>query len=171
MRLEPKVMPTACSYCYALAFWLFLTCMDAAAEQGCPYNHYPGGVPPGPVCIPMPGVRSSPPEERWSDSWGAIAIDSTVTHGGIGTVVGAKTESMAEQEALQECRSNGGGVGCEVLSSYKNGCGVIAWGASRATTASGATLAAASQLAMRNCQLKTTDCQVFYSECSLPKRE
>lgn len=154
-----------------LAACFLLISGNAVSEQGCPYRYYPGGRPPGPVCIPIPGIRLPQAEEVWSARWGAIAIDSTVRQGGVGTVAGARAEFLALQAALQECRDSGGGVGCEVLLIYKNGCGVIAWGESLATTASGPTLAGASQLALQNCQLETADCEIYYAACSFPERE
>lgn len=152
----------------------------ATAEQGCAPGFFPGGTQPnGPVCVPIPGYgttnntsapQPSTPEVRWADRWGAIAIDDAARKGGIGTVVGMSNKRDAKQAALARCHEDGGGRGCEVKATFRNGCGVVAWGDAHYTTAVSVDIPGASELAMKSCGRKTSNCEVFYADCSHPER-
>lgn len=149
----------------------------AWGEGSCPQGMYPQGGRDVVVCAPIPGYGSgesnedsNPPPISWIDSWGAISIDNSVKTGGIGTVVGMRSKRQAEKAALAECRASGGGAGCKINLSYSNQCGAVAWGNDYLTTARAETIALASQDAELSCSRKTTDCKIFYADCSLPVR-
>ena len=111
----------------------------SAFAQGCPYGMPTAG---NPGCIPPDQLNQSPqppPEVRsplWAKTWGAIAIDETVTGGGLGTVIGKKTKRDAQKAALQQCRATGGGEKCTVFLTYRNQCAVIVSGQMKTETAS-----------------------------------
>ena len=142
-----------------------------------------GGIPAGaPGCIP-PDNPASPysseygssaqpaaPRMIWADRWGAIAIDTTMNKGGIGTVVGMSSKRAAIKAALAQCHVSGGGDGCKVYSSYENGCGALSWGNNSFVTAHAPSIEEASALATQGCSKETTDCQIYYADCSMAER-
>lgn len=135
----------------------------------------PSGVPAGdPRCGPSPSWHGGEaslvePTPRWATRWGAIAIDDTVSSGGVGTATGMSSKRKAEKAALTLCRSDGG-AGCRIVLAYYNQCGVIAWGDQNYTGARAATIEQASQRAILTCNQATTNCRVYYADCSLPER-
>lgn len=144
----------------------------AAAEGGCPAGYYPYNTSAAQQCVPIPGSGASGSQSTvaYKDRWGAISIDSTVSKGGIGTVTGLASKRKAEKAALSQCRSSGGGDGCQVLLTYYNQCGVIAWGDNYLKTMGAATVESASKLALEDCSKNTSGCQIYYSGCSYPER-
>lgn len=145
----------------------------AAAEGGCPAGYYPYNTAAAQQCVPIPGSGSNSGSQStvaYKDRWGAISIDSTVSKGGIGTVTGLASKRKAEKAALSQCRASGGGDGCQVLLTYYNQCGVIAWGDNYLKTMGAATVESASKLALEDCSKNTSGCQIYYSGCSYPER-
>lgn len=154
---------------------------NVSAEQGCPDGFTPNpvmtGTPGQNQCVPIPGLSRSPtdsapgpmvPQVRWATRWGAIATDSA--SGSTGIVGSMSSERKARQGALAQCKGKGG-ADCQVQITYSNQCGVLAWGNNRMSTARGATLEEASQMAIGECERGAgTSCKVFFSDCSLPER-
>lgn len=165
--------------------WLMLFLVGGAhAEQGCAPGFYPGGtVPNGAICVPIPGYGTTNNTTSgatgggtftlpgWANRFGAIAIDDSAKQGGIGTIEGMPSKGKAKSAALAQCRATGGGAGCKVKSQYRNGCGAIAWGDAHYSTATGPNLEAASALAVEDCEKHTSNCKIFYADCSLPERK
>lgn len=160
---------------YLLVLGLFCVSGVAIAEGGtCPPGYYPYNTPGVMGCAPIPGydngaasTQLAMPEPVWATRWGAIAMD--FTNGKVGAVTEMHSKRKAEQAALAQCRSNGGSV-CESALSYRNQCGVIAWGTSHVSTYSAETIEQASALALQACRKHTTDCQIYYADCSIPER-
>lgn len=144
----------------------------AGAEQGCSDGFYPGGAQPGgQVCVPIPGYGTSggadqAPVEQWRPRWGAIATDPS---GKTGIAGNASSKAKAERAALSQCKDKGG-ASCKVQISYRNSCGVLAWGSGYLAVASADTLSEASQLALGNCSKDSPECEVFFSDCSYAER-
>ena len=148
------------------------------AEQGCApgFSLNPNSTPGGPMCTPIPGYgttnnpsQSQPlvPEPRWATRWGAIAIDDT--NSGVGTAVGMRSKRKAEKAAMQECQAKGGD-GCRIDLAYFNQCGVIAWGDTHYVTAGSATISEASELALNDCEKTSSNCRIYYADCSYAER-
>lgn len=148
----------------------------ALAEGGtCPAGYYPIGGQGAMGCAPIPGYQSNEgaesaavPQARWAKTWGAIAIDETVTTGGIGTVTGLPDKQTADAAALSSCRSSGGTSGCRLHLSYENQCAVIVSGVNYLSTHRAETVEQASELALQKCGQQTTSCKIYYSACSTP---
>lgn len=122
-----------------------------------PLNSTYGQQPGQPAVLPM----------KWADRWGAIATDAT--NGGVGAAASLPSKRKAEKAALATCRTKGGS-GCKIALSYYNQCAAMAWGASYATTTAAATIEEASDNAIARCSEHTTDCQIYYADCSMAER-
>lgn len=147
------------------------------AEQGCP-----DGFVPNPTwaqgqqqCIPGSantnydaGSYSTPGASRWKSKWGSIALDAV---SGMTGVAGSRpSRKKAEKDSIDMCRKKGG-KDCRVQISYANQCGVIAWGNQRTATANAPTVEEASSQALAICkEAAGTECEIFFSDCSLPER-
>lgn len=125
--------------------------------------------------MPIPGLYQTPAETpaapmgpRWATQWGAIAVDSA--SGKTGVVGSMSSRKKAEKGAIAQCKSKGGSD-CQVKISYGNQCGVIAWGNNKIATASAGSIEEASDQALGICRREAgTECEIFFSDCSLPKR-
>lgn len=154
-----------------------LVCGWAHAEQGCAPGFFPGGTQPnGPVCVPIPGygttnatTSSSAPAHvpEWATRWGAIAIDET--NSGVGVAAGMSSKRRAEKAAMKGCRAKGGSA-CKINLIYQNQCAVIAWGDTQASVLGAATIQEASDVALEDCGKRTSNCRIYYADCSLPER-
>ncbi|QWP75105.1 DUF4189 domain-containing protein [Lysobacter sp. K5869] len=150
---------------------------NVSAEQGCGDGYVPTTTPAGVQCMPIPGLyRETPgsdspppaPPIRWASRWGAIAMDNA---SGKTAIVGSmSSQKKAEKAAVAQCKSKGGGD-CQVKISYANQCGVLAWGNNRMVTANGTSLEEASEKGLNQCRQEAgTECEIFFSDCSLPVR-
>ena len=81
------------------------------------------------------------------------------------------SKGKARAAALAQCRATGGGARCKVKAQYRNGCGAIAWGDTRYSTATGHDKETATSLAIEDCGKYTSNCKVYYGDCSLPERK
>ena len=148
----------------------------AGAEGGCP----PGMYPPNPsntsICYPFPDTQSNPPAQvqapakpqgRWETRWGAIAMSSSgvITYAG---VVNFSTKQSAQKAAIARCNANGGGKSCKVGLAFYNQCGVIASGDTATVMQGGATIEIASGMGLKKCSKDTTNCKIYYADCSPP---
>ncbi|PZO01389.1 MAG: hypothetical protein DCF29_15595 [Alphaproteobacteria bacterium] len=154
-----------------IAFLLFCLLYTTSADAQCRMGSGPDLGDGIPYCsqlsTPPPALPSGP---EWESRWGAIAVGSTVSGGGVGVASDMKTRRFAEDNALQQCRNNGGGVTCHIELAYANQCGVIVWGESYFETASGQTQSQAESEATELCSRKTTNCRLYYANCSYPSR-
>ena len=128
------------------------------------------GCAPAPGTAPSPSSRSQP-QEVWADRWGAIAVD-TIPTGSVGfsAVTGMKRKGQAEKSALKACRDKGGKQ-CEIMIAYHNQCAVLIWGDRTINTSGAASEELAKQRSLDKCNLANdTNCEIFYSGCSLPQR-
>jgi hypothetical protein len=108
--------------------------------------------------------QSVAPPVRWATRWGAIAVNTQT--GALGSGAGRQTRGYAKQAALANC-----GDGCKIELTYRNQCAALASGERFHASASAATIEEASQLAMKECgKGGVRDCEITYSECSLPER-
>ncbi len=144
---------------------------SAKAEGRCPDGYYPigGGNGGWQGCAPVSGGGSAPPNPgpQWATRWGAIATDGAASR--LGGAEGLPSKRRAEKAAVAACKTNGG-TKCEVLHSYYNQCGVLAWGNDLAQAYSAETTAQATAGALRVCSERTTNRKVFYSGCSYPEQ-
>lgn len=161
--------------------WSFLLliafCLTVRAENGCPAGYTPAKTPIESMsdctAIHDYGQTDEPepppaPEPQWISRWGAIAIGSTASGGGVGTTTDQRSRRKAESVAIKQCRDTGGGKECKVFSYYDQ-CAVVAWGTRSYVIRSAASIERASQVALDQCKAKTDDCRIFYSACSLPQ--
>ena len=149
----------------------------AQAEQGCAPGFFPGGTQPnGPTCVPIPGYGTtnnttppsiSTPSPQWATRWGAIAIDET--NSGVGVSVSMSSKRKAEKAAMKECRAKGGSS-CRINLAYHNQCAVIAWGDTQASVLGASTIQEASAIAMEDCGKHTSNCRIYYADCSYAER-
>ncbi len=155
----------------ALALIVLSPVAAAQCPNGIPSGGNPGCVPPDVYYGSQPNSDPPPlPKERWKTRWGAIAIGSTQSGGGLGFSSKMDSKRQAEKAALKMCRDTGGGKECAVQVTYHNQCGVIAWGDIFFATARASTEQEASQLALKACSEKSEGCKVFYSNCSYPAK-
>jgi hypothetical protein len=125
------------------------------------------------VCTPNetePGstLTSAPAGPLFQKRWGAIAVDGPA--GKFGGVDGQTSKGAAEKGAKRECLANGGGKTCRIVISYVNQCGVMAWGDSQFTSASGPDINETADRAVRQCSQKTNNCKPYYAGCSYAQR-
>lgn len=124
-----------------------------------------------PYCSqPSPPSYDVPSGPEWTSRWGAIAIGSTAAGGGVGVASDMKTRRAAEKTALGQCRNSGGGKTCRIELAYANQCGVIVWGDTYFETESAATSKQAEALALKACSRQTSNCSLYYANCSYPVR-
>lgn len=146
----------------------------ALAEGGCPAGMIPANGTNINSCVPIPQgyyrqsealrVDASP---VWVNQWLAIASDST--NGAVGTAIDVQDKIAAEDQALRKCKGKGG-IKCKVDVSFRNGCAALVAGDEGYNVQGAATLERATSHAMEICTKSTTNCYVYYSACSLPRR-
>jgi hypothetical protein len=120
-----------------------------------------------------PSFQPQQKQEKWADTWGAIAIGNENDGTGAG-VMGAATnmnnERQASKAALDECKAKGGGKSCKLRIAYYNQCAVVTWGDTGNNVTSAATVDIATEMSMANCSAKHANCSVYYWGCSPAKR-
>ncbi len=117
----------------------------------------------------MPPPPSRPTGE-WIKTWGSIARGAQ--NGDTGVAVGKLTKKEAEDEAVRQCLSWGGG-GCKPLLTYHNQCVAFVHGPEDGgigANATGGSIEAASKSALSYCSKENdgATCKVVYSACSEP---
>lgn len=98
---------------------------------------------------------------------GAIVIDETT--GDTGTIKGRASKSEAVRDATRDCEMYGA-THCELMVAYYNQCAAIATTHHRFSWGRAGTEEQAKQEAVRSCETDSSQCEVAYSACSLPKR-
>jgi Domain of unknown function (DUF4189) len=162
-----------------LLFCLLIFSQACLANNGCPDGYYfTGRMIQGqgvsyPECAPdqqaqAPAQQQPPaPRGHWETRWGAIAIDGL--KGRLGGVTNHKSKYAAEQAAIKECYSRGGGQGskgCKIYYTYYNQCAAIAWGDTKYVAGGRDAIEDASQDAMQSCSKVSPECVVVYNACS-----
>ncbi len=147
------------------------------AEGNCPTGYYPIGAPSGQGgpqgCAPVPAYtnnqQQAQPESqpRWSNRWGAIAVD--VKMGILGAAVGMAGQETAKQFAISECQAKGG-TQCKLENSYGNACAAMIVGDTSLRINSATTMDEAVALGIKPCAAESKNCHVYYSACSMPVR-
>jgi Domain of unknown function (DUF4189) len=159
------------AYLILLSTLLLLSPKLGHAQVGCPPGYYPiGGGNAGWVdCAPLntPDQTPTNPGPQWETRWGAIAIDGGA--GKFGGVDNMSSKRRAEKAALKECKDFGGRK-CRVSLAYYNQCGVLASGDNEIISQGAPELESAEKMALDACRQKTSNCKLFYSGCSYPKR-
>jgi Domain of unknown function (DUF4189) len=122
-------------------------------------------------CIAMEAPPSSvsleDPGPLWSMRWGAIAVDGVA--GKFGGIDGLDSKRRAEMAATKQCRTFGGKK-CKVVISYRNQCGVMAWGDSFYASSTGPDINETAQRAVNICGTNTENCKPDYAGCSYPQQ-
>ncbi|WP_353505955.1 DUF4189 domain-containing protein [Variovorax fucosicus] len=151
------------------SLWMFLG--GTALAQQCPPGQIAYGSGPGlNTCGPDNRQQRAPqqPAEQWERRWGAVAIDSPKAVMGI--AVDKRSKREASQAAVSDCQRQGG-VNCEIEAAYDNQCVAVVTGNGAHNTASAATVNRAVELGMKTCRdTGLTNCQAYYTACSLPVR-
>lgn len=149
----------------------------AIAEGRCPAGQYPIGGPGWGGCAPIPGggatAPAARPEGRWHDRFGAIALSPSTSKAGTSSGRGSKREARAA--ALARCEEDGATDCKRDIFVYQNACVVLMSppaGSSGSTLIStGQTVAEAVASAASRCQQHSSECTVYYQDCSKPVYE
>ncbi len=161
-----------------LVLSLLLLVLGTAAAQGrCPPRMYETGSRDYIGCAPIPGYNqsnsdsgedsSSPIPTVWETRWGAIATEPN--GGGFGAVHSFKSEVVAIQAAVEQCRltASVSKTKCEVKIAYHNQCAVYAWGAGHSVASHAVDIPTATEDALASCKNKSgSECKIYYSGCS-----
>ncbi len=148
---------------------LLLLPIAAHAQSQCPQGQYqalPPGVPGPGRCVPVPrnlqGVALSLPQA--ATHWGAIAADETAGH--FGAAHDLPSKQAATEQALAQCRRDGG-AHCTVATAYGNGCGALIAGDKAWHGFADVTIEHAKQTGIEACKKDGNgNCRVVYSDCS-----
>lgn len=158
---------------WCVAITLLLSSL-AHGEGGCPAGMIPAAGANTNSCVPIPAgyyrrpAAPAPLPIIWADRWGAVATDSVKGVLGVATDMVSKDE--AETVALFNCAANGG-THCVKQTWYRNGCAVMVLGDAGFNVGNAGTVAEATRQGMEICtKSNDTNCHVYYSGCSLPKR-
>jgi hypothetical protein len=145
------------------------------------YAQCPQGMPNTPGCIPPdemnrqglvvrdPSYSSGyrVPQQYWVEQHGAIAMDKAEPSIGVTGVDNMRSQRQAERSAVSSCRRKGG-RDCQVVTTYSNTCGALAWGDVWSYTENGSSSQEAASKAMERCVGETSNCNICYQGCSLP---
>ena len=161
-------MPVTRIWLYA---FLFLGLSSSVfAQYACPPGYYSigGGQDAGGFhgCAPLEGGNQQEGAPVWESRWGAIAL----TNGAFGTVTGMPSEAQASSAAMKQCEANSRQGGCQIGITYHDQCVALAWGDGQTSMWRSPDKADAESHAMQNCSEKTSNCQIYYSDCSYPEQ-
>lgn len=146
----------------------------AIAEGNCPAGMYPIGGQGVSGCAPIPTSKApaaANPEIIWVSRWGAVAVDREA----VGLSTDFPDEQGATTAALNRCVERGGSK-CKVLTTYRNTCIAAAvsmrdgkYVPGRFAMQTGPDVQAIQASAVELCSKDNgTDCEVAYTNCSLP---
>lgn len=150
------------------------------AEGGCPAGMIPyrgtdisscGPVPAGYYGDSNPDSSNeipAAPVPIWKKTWGAIAFSKI--NNAVGVASGLKSKKSAQEAALADCRTAGGGALCEIGIAYHNQCAAVAWGDSFSNSAGAESAEIASDIALKRCNENSDGCKIVYSNCTEPMR-
>lgn len=158
MRIEVAVLAILLTFC-SVAF----------AQTACPQGVAAGSAQCGPSSMVNPGnsgygPKAPPlPEEKWADSWGAIASDG---NGVAGIATDFPSKRKAKKGAISECKQRGGGK-CKIWRTFVNQCAAVITGEGGSATASAPTKREAIELGTKLChEGGGGECRVYWSGCS-----
>lgn len=143
------------------------------AENGCPEGMIPYSGTDISSCGPIPpnyyqGNQRAAPLIQWESKWGALASDKFGHIAGVSNDLDSKEQ--AEQSAIEDCKRYGG-VECKPDAYYSNQCIAVVSGDNRSDSITNSSIDAAMSEGMHRCTARgDTNCHVFYSACSLPRR-
>lgn len=152
-----------------LATALLLVTGVGAAQQ-CPAGlvGQPNCLPPDHPSSPHGRVdRPSNPGVVWESRYAAVAMGKGAS--GFTAVGPEASQRSAEKAAVRGCRESGGDE-CKLIFSFGNQCGVIVWGRTVRTLATGASVEEATAKATRECSASTQECKLFFADCVSPVR-
>ncbi len=155
--------------------WLLLLAGPAAAQC-------PAGQPNTPGCIPpdAPGWRHNQaaepsvpmPSKHRFQSHGAFAFDAQTGTVGVSNLAryAHGRRELAEQTALEDCRSKGGGEGCRIIAHYRNGCAGLMMGLAEGQApvphvGYGRTREKARQATEKVCRQHSAQCEPTWADC------
>jgi Domain of unknown function (DUF4189) len=148
-----------------------LVLASAIAQAQCRMGSGPDFGDGIPYCSqPPPTSYAVPSGPQWASRWGAIATGASPSGTVLGVASDMKNQQSAEKAAIKQCRSQGGKGTCAIEVSYRDQCAVMVWGNGYGHSARAETVARASDIAPTACDRKTSNCQVYYSNCSYPVR-
>lgn len=78
------------------------------------------------------------------------------------------TKKAAKKAALSQCKAKGG-ADCRIKLSYRNACGVLAWGGGFMAWVSAETLGEASEMALRG-RKDSSECEVSFHDYNYAQR-
>lgn len=138
------------------------------AEGGCPDGQYPQRGQGWQTCVPIPGAEQSNAPSvvpgYWTDSWGALATYEPL--GVIGVAAGLGNKEDAEQEALADCKRQGG-KSCRVDATYENSCVALAGSHTGYSIEGDTDLDVAKKKALEKCKKSGYEnCHISYFTCS-----
>jgi hypothetical protein len=141
------------------ALWLTSSAVHAQEGAGpCPpgmgYYGTHGGIP----SCGQPGNNQTP-AAHYEDRREAIVTD--FSHGSVGMINNAATQSSAEQLATADCQAKGG-VTCKVEIAYRNECAALVAGDKIHNTRAGATVEAAIQAGIKKCSEEDNNCRAYF---------
>lgn len=150
-----------------------------SAEGRCPAGMFETGSRDYLACAPIPRYDDNaagsddsgpPPAPKvWERRWGAIARE--IGGGSLAGVNGFTTEAAAKQAAISQCQLTAtvSKAACKLVIPYFNQCAAYAWGeGSGGWAVAAADLKKAEAGALSDCKAKAgTNCEIFYSGCSL----
>lgn len=148
-------------------------------QSFCPYGYHPEGPSFAYDCVSnstgeIQRSESNRQEHEanrsvWEERWGAIARGKA---GGWGAVVDMFSENSAKQASLKQCEATATikPANCKVSLTYYNQCVAYAWGKKGGVSSSAVDMSTAKKQAMVECGKSSDDCEILYSDCSLPLR-
>lgn len=113
-----------------LALFTSFSAANAQCPNGIPSAGNPGCVPPDVLNGSQSSQPGARPEKRRSNlipNFGAVAFDPERLKFGASRLAQDRREK-AEAEAMQGCVASGGGAGCKIIGTYRNGCLALALG-------------------------------------------
>lgn len=150
------------------------------AEGGCPAGMIPYSGTDISSCGPVPAgyygennadpsnVMPYDPVPAWKTTWGAIAFSKR--NNAVGVASGMASKKTAQEAALADCQTAGGGALCEIGIAYYNQCAAVAWGDSFSNSAGAESAKIASDIALKRCNENSHGCKIVYSNCTEPVR-
>ncbi len=158
-----------------LALFVLCSVMGHAvhAQGSCPAGQMPYSGNDMSSCGPIPpGYQGyAPPAQsvpKWMSQWGAIATDDAT--GSFGASSQMDSRADAQRAALADCHAKKGAT-CKLEVTYDNECGAMVVGDNAHNVGADTTLDKVVQLGLKTCHdAGDTNCRVYYSACSMPKR-
>ena len=123
----------------------------------------PGTAAYNSVFLPAHGVGDTRSSGSGGGRWGAVAAAGVVS----GAWVNASDRQVAEDGALQDCRDNGGGDDCALVTSYQSPCVAVASVNSGESYpwAAATTMSQVRSMVRSRCARSNASCEIIYQYC------